>query len=46
MIVDYGTKGQSVLIVGGARGIGYAAAELLAAEGCGVALADINGDAA
>lgn len=46
MNVDYCIKGQSVLIVGGARGIGYAAAELLAAEGCGVALADINGDAA
>ncbi len=44
--MDYGTKGQAVLVVGGARGIGYAAAELLAAEGCGVALADINGDAA
>ncbi len=44
--MDYGTKGQAVLVVGGARGIGYAAAELLATEGCGVALADINGDAA
>lgn len=44
--MDYGMKGQSALIVGGARGIGYAAAELLAADGCGVALADINGEAA
>lgn len=44
--MDYGTKGQTVLIVGGARGIGYAAAELLAAEGSSVALADINGEAA
>jgi NAD(P)-dependent dehydrogenase (short-subunit alcohol dehydrogenase family) len=44
--VDYGIKGQTVLVVGGARGIGYAAAELLAADGCSLALADINGDAA
>lgn len=44
--MDYGIKGQTVLIIGGARGIGYAAAELMAADGCNVALADINGDAA
>jgi NAD(P)-dependent dehydrogenase (short-subunit alcohol dehydrogenase family) len=44
--VDYGVKGQVVLVVGGARGIGYSAAELLAGEGANVALADINGDAA
>lgn len=44
--MDYGIKGQTVLIIGGARGIGYAAAELLAGDGCNVALADINGDAA
>ncbi|HWK97042.1 MAG TPA: SDR family NAD(P)-dependent oxidoreductase [Pseudolabrys sp.] len=44
--MDYGIKGQTVLIIGGARGIGYAAAELLAADGCNVALADINGEAA
>lgn len=44
--MDYGISGQTVLIVGGARGIGYASAELLAAEGCRVALADIDGEAA
>ena len=44
--MDYGIKGQTVLIIGGARGIGYAAAKLLASDGCNVAIADINGDAA
>ena len=38
--------GKVVLITGGARGIGFAAAETMAAEGARLALADINGDAA
>lgn len=44
--MDLGIKGQGCLIVGGARGIGYAAAAALAAEGAALALADINGAAA
>lgn len=36
---------RTVLITGGARGIGYRAAELLAAEGAKIALLDINLDA-
>lgn len=44
--MDLGIKGQGCLIVGGARGIGYAAAAALAAEGATLALADINGAAA
>ena len=44
--MEFGVGGQTVLIVGGARGIGYATAELLAAEGCRLALADIDGAAA
>ena len=38
--------GRRALITGGARGIGFAAAERIVAEGGTVALADINGDAA
>ena len=44
--MDLGVRGQAALIVGGARGIGYATAEALAAEGVLLALADIDGDAA
>ena len=44
--MDLGIRGQVSLIVGGARGIGYATAEALAAEGVSVALADIDGAAA
>lgn len=40
--MDLGIRGQVALIVGGARGIGYATAEALAAEGASVALADID----
>lgn len=44
--MDLGIGGQVALIVGGARGIGYATAEVLAAEGASVALADIDESAA
>jgi NAD(P)-dependent dehydrogenase (short-subunit alcohol dehydrogenase family) len=44
--LDYGIKGDVALVVGGARGIGYAAAKALAAEGARVAIADIDGAAA
>lgn len=37
--------GRTALITGGARGIGYAAARILAAGGARLALADINGEA-
>lgn len=38
-------EGRTVLITGGARGIGYRAAQLLAAEGATIALVDINKEA-
>lgn len=44
--MDLGIRGQACLIVGGARGIGFATAEALAKEGAALALADINGEAA
>lgn len=44
--MDLGIRGQACLVVGGARGIGYATAECLAREGAAVALADIDGAAA
>lgn len=44
--MDLGIHGQTALIVGGARGIGFAAAETLASEGAHVAIADIDGAAA
>ena len=44
--MDIGIRGQTALIVGAARGIGYAAAEALASEGAHVAIADIDGAAA
>jgi NAD(P)-dependent dehydrogenase (short-subunit alcohol dehydrogenase family) len=43
--MDYGVKGDVALIIGGARGIGYAAAAALAQDGAQVALADIDGQA-
>ena len=39
-------EGKSVLITGGARGIGFAAARMFAAGGARIAIADINGEAA
>lgn len=44
--MELGIRGQACLVVGGARGIGFATAEALANEGAVLALADINGDAA
>ena len=36
--MDLGLQGKKAIIVGGARGIGYAVAEILAREGCDVAI--------
>lgn len=44
--MDLGIRGQSCLIVGGARGIGFATAQMLAGDGAILALADIDGTAA
>lgn len=42
--MDLGLKGKKVIVVGGARGIGYAIAELFAREGCDVAITARNDD--
>lgn len=44
--MDLGLKDKVIVIVGGARGIGFATAQELAREGARIALADIDGDAA
>ena len=44
--MDLGLTGKIILIVGGARGIGFAAAQELAAAGAHLALADIDAEAA
>ncbi len=44
--MDYGLRDRVVLITGGARGIGFAAAQMFAAEGARLALVDIDRAAA
>lgn len=44
--MDYGLAGKTALVVGGATGIGFAAARLLGREGMQVAVADIHADSA
>lgn len=44
--MDSELKGKTALITGGARGIGFATARMLAAQGVRLAVADIDGDAA
>jgi short-subunit dehydrogenase len=42
--MDLGIKGRTALVTGGSRGIGFGAAQLLAAEGCNLHLASRNAD--
>ncbi|MGN6286733.1 MAG: SDR family NAD(P)-dependent oxidoreductase [Afipia sp.] len=44
--MDLGLKGKAALVTGAARGIGKAEALALAAEGCAIAINDIDRDAA
>ena len=44
--MDYGIDGDVAVMIGAARGIGYAAAAVLAGEGARIAIADIDGQAA
>ena len=44
--MDYQLRDRVVLVTGGARGIGFAAAAMFAAEGAKLVLVDINGAAA
>ncbi len=43
--MDLGMAGKKAIIVGGARGIGYAIAEVLAREGCELAISARSADA-
>ncbi|MEF7617263.1 SDR family NAD(P)-dependent oxidoreductase [Aquincola sp. MAHUQ-54] len=44
--MDFGLQGRVALVTGGARGIGLAEGQALAAEGCVLALVDLDGEAA
>ena len=44
--MDYGLDGDVAVLIGAARGIGFAAAAQMAGEGAKVAIADIDGQAA
>jgi NAD(P)-dependent dehydrogenase (short-subunit alcohol dehydrogenase family) len=44
--VDLGIRGRVALVTGGARSLGRADAEVLAAEGCKVAIVDLNAEGA
>jgi 3-oxoacyl-[acyl-carrier protein] reductase len=44
--VETGLAGKAAIVTGGARGIGLACARALAAEGAGLVLADVEGEAA
>ena len=44
--MNYGLEGKTALVVGGATGIGFAAASMMGREGMRVAVADINADSA
>lgn len=44
--MDLGIKGKVALVTGAARNLGKADAQVLAAEGCGVAVLDVNGEGA
>ena len=44
--MDLGIRGRVALVTGGARSLGQADAAVLAAEGCRVAIVDLNGDGA
>lgn len=44
--MNYGLEGRTALVVGGATGIGFAAASMMGREGMRVAVADINAESA
>ena len=44
--MNYGLEGKTALIVGGATGIGFAAASMMGREGMRIAVADINAESA
>jgi NAD(P)-dependent dehydrogenase (short-subunit alcohol dehydrogenase family) len=44
--VDLGIRGRVAIVTGGARSLGRADAEVLAAEGCPVAIVDLNAEGA